>query len=113
MVISSAEAQINANQRALTGVEIEASAGQRTTYDILTAQRTLVDSRVNLEIAQHDRIISGYRLLASVGRLSLASLTPNDTRGVTTKLLGLRPTKIPVAPVTIDSIATLPLRPTY
>jgi len=113
MVIASAEAQINANQRALTGVEIEASAGQRTTYDILTAQRTLVDSRVNLEIAQHDRIISGYRFLASIGRLSLASLTPNDTRGVIVRPLGPRQAKIPVAPITIDSMATLPLRPTY
>jgi outer membrane protein len=113
MIIASANAQIEANQRALTGVEIEASAGQRTTYDILTAQRAFVDSRVNLQIAQHDRIISGYRLLASIGRLSLASLTPNDTRGADIKPPVMHRTTNTIAPVTIDSIAALPLRRTF
>lgn len=81
LVIVSATAQIAASQRALYGVQLEATAGQRTTLDTLTAQRALLEARVNREIAQHDRIIAGYRLLASVGRLSLQNLTVDSTRG--------------------------------
>ena len=81
MVIASADAQIAANDRALFGVQLEATAGQRTTLDILNAQRSLLDARVSREIAQHDRIIAGYKLLASIGRLSLAALSTADTRG--------------------------------
>ena len=81
MVIGSADAQIAASERALFGVQLEATAGQRTVLDILTAQRSLLDARVSREIAQHDRIIAGYKLLAAVGRLSLDNFTAADTRG--------------------------------
>ena len=110
-VIASADAQIAASDRALYGVQIEATAGQRTTFDVLTAQRTLTDALVNREMAQHDRIIAGYKLLASVGRLSLALLTVADTRGI--DVGSARRARLKPPPVLPALLAELPLRPGF
>ena len=37
---------------------------------MLFAQQTLVNARVALVTAQHDRVVASYTLLAAVGRLS-------------------------------------------
>jgi len=47
---------------------------QRTTLDILNAQQELVNARVALVTAQHDRVVVSYTLLAAVGGLSMARL---------------------------------------
>ncbi len=44
--------------------------GQRTTLDVLNAQQALVNARVALVTAQHDRVVASYNVLAAVGRLS-------------------------------------------
>jgi len=51
-------------------VREEARVGQRTTLDVLNAQQALVNARIALVTAQHDRVVASYNLLASVGRLS-------------------------------------------
>ncbi len=111
LVIASADAEVAANDRALYGVQLEATAGQRTTLDVLTAQRSLIEAGVNRQTAQHDRIIAGYKLLAALGRLSFAALTPADTRGVddgpdVARRIDLRPRV-----TDLGSLASLPLRP--
>jgi outer membrane protein len=68
--VAAAERQGSASERALTGVRNEALAGQRTTLDVLNSQQFLVNARVNLIIAQHDRVVASYSLLSAVGRLS-------------------------------------------
>ena len=68
--ISATEAQVQASEIALNGVREEARVGQRTTFDVLTAQQTLVNARVALVTAQHDRVVASYTLLSAVGRLS-------------------------------------------
>jgi outer membrane protein len=68
--IEATQAQVQAAEIALNGVREEARVGQRTTFDVLTAQQTLVNARVSLVTAQHDRVVASYTLLASVGRLS-------------------------------------------
>jgi outer membrane protein len=68
--VEAAERQGDASERALTGVRNEALAGQRTTLDVLNAQQALVNARVSLIIAQHDRVVASYSLLSAVGRLS-------------------------------------------
>jgi outer membrane protein len=54
---------------ALKGVRMEARVGVRTTLDVLIAQQTLVNARVNLVTAQRDRVVGSYNLLSAVGRL--------------------------------------------
>jgi outer membrane protein len=68
--VSSAQSQVSASEIALNGVREEAKAGQRTTLDVLNAQQALVNARVALVTAQHDRVVASYAVLNSVGRLS-------------------------------------------
>jgi outer membrane protein len=48
--------------------------GQRTTLDVLNAQQELVNARVALVTAQHDRVVASYALLNAVGGLSIGGL---------------------------------------
>ena len=68
--VASAQAQVQASEIALNGVREEAKAGQRTTLDVLNAQQALVNARVALVTAQHDRVVASYSVLNTVGRLS-------------------------------------------
>jgi outer membrane protein len=72
--IEAAIRQNNAAERALTGVRNEAQAGQRTTLDVLNAEQALVNARVALIVAQHDRVVASYALLSAVGRLTAREL---------------------------------------
>ena len=73
--VEAAVRQNEASERALEGVRNEAQAGQRTTLDVLNAEQALVNARVAMIVAQHDRVVASYSLLAAVGRLSAAELT--------------------------------------
>jgi outer membrane protein len=75
--IESTTAQVNAAEIALNGVREEARVGQRTTLDVLNAQQELVNARVALVTAQHDRVVASYTLLAAVGALSMPRLGLN------------------------------------
>jgi outer membrane protein len=75
--IEATTAQVNAAEIALNGVREEARVGQRTTLDVLNAQQELVNARVALVTAQHDRVVSSYTLLAAVGGLSMQRLGLN------------------------------------
>ena len=68
--VTSAQSQVTASEIALNGVREEAKAGQRTTLDVLNAQQALVNARVALVTAQHDRVVASYGVLNAVGRLS-------------------------------------------
>jgi outer membrane protein len=72
--IQAAQAQVNSSEIALNGVREEARVGQRTTLDVLNAQQSLVNARVTLVVAQHDRVVASYNLLNAVGILSPLTL---------------------------------------
>lgn len=74
--IEAATAQVHAAATALDGVRQEARLGERTTLDVLNAQQELVNARVALVTAQHDRVVASYTLLAAVGGLSMQHLAP-------------------------------------
>lgn len=77
--VSSAQAQVQASEIALNGVREEARAGQRTTLDVLNAQQALVNARVALVTAQHDRVVASYSVLSAVGRLNPQTLRLGTT----------------------------------
>jgi outer membrane protein len=77
--VASAQSQVTASEIALNGVREEAKAGQRTTLDVLNAQQALVNARVALVTAQHDRVVASYAVLSAVGRLSPQVLGLNTT----------------------------------
>ncbi len=72
--IQATTAQVNSAEIALNGVREEARVGQRTTLDVLNAQQELVNARVALVTAQHDRVVASYSLLSAVGGLSVRDL---------------------------------------
>ena len=69
-IIRNTKTQVRAAQLALTGVQQEYQAGTRTTLDVLDAQRELVLSQVLQVDAEKLRVVAGYQLLASIGRLT-------------------------------------------
>ena len=77
--IQATQAQVNSAEIALNGVREEARVGQRTTLDVLNAQQELVNARVALVTAQHDRVVASYALLSSVGGLSVQQLGLNTS----------------------------------
>ncbi len=68
------QAAVKAAEVALNGVREEAKVGQRTTLDVLNAQQTLLNSRVQLVTAQHDRVVASYAVMGAIGRLSAQGL---------------------------------------
>jgi outer membrane protein len=72
--IASAQAAVDANKIALTGVREEEKVGQRTTLDVLDAQRELLNSQIGLVTALRDRIVAEYSLYSAVGRMDAQTL---------------------------------------
>ncbi|WP_341874410.1 TolC family outer membrane protein [Roseibium hamelinense] len=72
--ITAARAAVEASQLALEGVIEEQRVGQRTTLDVLDAQRELVNQQSNLVTAQRNRIVGGYQLVSAVGKLDSTTL---------------------------------------
>jgi outer membrane protein len=97
--VASAQSQVSASEIALDGVRSEARAGQRTTLDVLNAQQALVNARIALVTAQHDRVVASYAVLNAVGRLSpqvlhlaTSAYDPNvHYQQVRDKWVGVRP----------------------
>jgi outer membrane protein len=75
--ILATQAQVASSEIAMNGIREEARVGQRTTYDILVAQQTLVNARTALVTAQHDRVVASFSLLGAVGELNLTKLGIN------------------------------------
>ncbi|BAQ17264.1 TolC family outer membrane protein [Methyloceanibacter caenitepidi] len=72
--IRSAEAAVGANKIALTGVREEEKVGQRTTLDVLDAQRELLNSQIGLVSALRDRVVAEYSLYSAIGRMDAQTL---------------------------------------
>jgi outer membrane protein len=72
--ISSAESAVKANKIALNGVREEEKVGQRTTLDVLDAQRELLNSQIGLVSALRDRVVAEYSLYSAVGRMDAQTL---------------------------------------
>jgi outer membrane protein len=68
--VASAQALVTASEIALLGTRKEATVGQRTVLDVLNAQQALVNARVALVTAEHDRVVASYAVLNATGRLS-------------------------------------------
>lgn len=72
--ISAAESAVSANKIALNGVREEEKVGQRTTLDVLDAQRELLNSQIGLVGALRDRVVAEYGLYAAIGRMDAQTL---------------------------------------
>jgi outer membrane protein len=68
--IESAQSQVQAAEIAFDGVQREFSAGQRGAFELLVTQQELRNARIAQVMAQRNRVVASYALLAAVGRLS-------------------------------------------
>ncbi|MEM8573530.1 MAG: TolC family outer membrane protein [Pseudomonadota bacterium] len=103
--IRSAESAVAANKIALTGVREEEKVGQRTTLDVLDAQRELLNSQIGLVSALRDRVVAEYSLYSAIGRMDAQTLGLSvpyydpfeHYELVKNKLWGLAPPEPPLA----------------
>lgn len=72
--IKSNQIQVNAANLALEGVIEERNVGQRTQLEVLQARSAVLSAQLQLVNAKRNRIVAGYALLSSVGRLSAQKL---------------------------------------
>nr|WP_255720610.1 TolC family outer membrane protein [Acuticoccus kalidii] len=72
--IFAARTGVFAAQLALQGVVEEQRVGQRTTLDVLDAQRDLVSAQVTLVQSERDKKVAAFSLLSAIGRLGVQTL---------------------------------------
>jgi len=72
--ITSFNAQIDAAQIALEGVQREAQVGSRTVLDVLDAEQELLDAKVSLVRAERDLAAAVVQLKESIGQLTASKL---------------------------------------
>ena len=72
--IEASDRQIEAAQTAYDGVRQEAELGARTTLDVLNAEQELLDARSARVAAEAGRYVAVYRLLGSMGLLTVEHL---------------------------------------
>ena len=80
VAVTASESEVRAATLALQGVQREATAGQRTTLEVLNSLGDLTAAKARLIQAQRDRVVASYTLLAALGRLDhkhLALATPD------------------------------------
>jgi outer membrane protein len=77
IALNAATSEVKAAELALSGVQKEAQAGQRTTLDVLNSLQDLTAARSRLIVAQRDRVVASYTLLSAIGRLDHARLALN------------------------------------
>ena len=75
--IDSSVEQVNAERVALDGVRAEIRLKFRTIAELLHAGQRLLDARLQLLTAQHDRIVASYSLMSATGTLTASTLGLN------------------------------------
>ena len=73
--IVSFETEVSAQQIALEGVRQENEVGERTTLDVLDAERELLNAEVSLVSANRDDYAANYAVVRAMGRLTAADLS--------------------------------------
>jgi TolC family type I secretion outer membrane protein len=72
--IKATKARVSAAALALDGVRQEYIVGSRTTQDVLDAEQDVLEARIIQVAAERDRVVFGYQLIGSVGRLTAREL---------------------------------------
>lgn len=73
----SARQHVAKSELSLAGVREELKYGQRTTWELLNAEMTLLNARVAMVMGQNQRVVSSFHLLGAIGDLSARTLDLN------------------------------------
>jgi outer membrane protein len=63
------------------GITNEFEFGQKTSLDVQDAEQDVNDAEIRLVAAQHDQLISVYRLQAALGRLTARAMGLEEVLG--------------------------------
>ena len=74
-VLDATESQLKAAEIANEGITLEYESGNsRTTMEVIQSRTILLDSRINLASSERNFLISQFKLLSAVGRLTANQL---------------------------------------
>ncbi len=73
-IIDSNQTAIDSAEIALEGVRQEQQYGSRTTLDVLDAEREFFNAQVQLVVAQRNKVVAAYNILAVMGNLTAKDL---------------------------------------
>ena len=76
--LAALQTAVEASRTALAGIQREADIGERTTRELLDAERNLVSRQVAALGAERDAVVGAYRLLEAIGGLTARSLGIGD-----------------------------------
>ncbi len=68
--LTALEAAVEATRTALDGLQREAEIGERTTREVLDAERNLVQQQIRVLFVERNATVEAYRLLSAVGALT-------------------------------------------
>ena len=75
-VLDSIRSQVKASEIANEGItqEYESGASNRTTLEVIQSRTILLNSRIDLATSERNFLISQFRLLSAIGRLTGSQL---------------------------------------
>jgi outer membrane protein len=76
--LEAVKSELEASRLVAKGISNEAEFGQKTTLDLLDAEKNVNDAELRLVSAEHDQLLAKFALQAAVGKLSSDQLALGD-----------------------------------
>ncbi|MDC0954938.1 TolC family protein, partial [Alphaproteobacteria bacterium] len=90
--VDAVTSEIEAFRLVAKGIASEAQFGQKTTLDLLDAEKDVNDAELSLVLAEHNQLLAAFRLKAAIGSLTAEQMGLGDVLG---QLADMPPTPTP------------------
>tara|TARA_B100001093_G_C26787639_1_gene997409 strand:- start:277 stop:1650 length:1374 start_codon:yes stop_codon:yes gene_type:complete len=90
--VDAVTSEIEAFRLVAKGIASEAQFGQKTTLDLLDAEKDVNDAKLSLVQAEHSQLLAAFRLRAAIGNLTAKQMGLGDVLG---QLADMPPTQSP------------------
>ena len=90
--VDAVTSEIEAFRLVAKGIASEAQFGQKTTLDLLDAEKDVNDAKLSLVTAEHSQLLAAFRLKAAIGSLTAKQMGLGDVLG---QLADMPPTQSP------------------
>ena len=90
--VDAVTSEIEAFRLVAKGIASEAQFGQKTTLDLLDAEKDVNDAELSLVLAEHNQLLAAFRLKAAIGSLTAEQMGLGDVLG---QLADMPPTQSP------------------
>ena len=90
--VDAVTSEIEAFRLVAKGIASEAQFGQKTTLDLLDAEKDVNDAKLSLVTAKHSQLLAAFRLKAAIGSLTAKQMGLGDVLG---QLADMPPTQSP------------------